>query len=262
MPTIKFKTYSLYYEEYGNGQPLILIAGLASDSQSWLPVIDRLAEHFRVFVFDNIGVGRSSQNNANTTIKKMAENCAELIKHLNLTSVHLLGHSMGGMIAMELAVKYPNMVDKMALVATSPKLNERNTELFNDWVSYLKSGMEKGLWFKNLFYWIFSPGFFEDKVSLERAVKIAIDYPYPQSDNSFENQVNAMNEFDGTEELNSIEAATLIIYGENDILFPPEENQGLLKGITNAKSVTIPNAAHSIHMENPGGFVDTVIGFL
>jgi len=254
MPVLKLNSHNLYFEVHGSGDPLVLIAGLASDSQSWLPIVEPLSKKYQVIVFDNRGVGRSSPIDIDMNISQMADDCFALIKHLNLSSVNVLGHSMGGMIAMNLAVKYPEMVDKLILVATATKLNNRNLELFNDWSSYLKSGMEKQLWFKNLFYWIYSSEFFEDKMALDQVVKMAIDYPYPQSDSSFENQVKAMSEFNIASEMNKIKATTLIINGEKDIVFPQKETRKIFKRIDKLKSLTIAHSAHSIHIENPEDF--------
>ena len=71
---------SIYYEEHGKGKPLVLIAGLASDSQSWLPVIGKLSEYFRVIIFDARGLGRSSKDNADVSIRSMADDCVKLIR--------------------------------------------------------------------------------------------------------------------------------------------------------------------------------------
>ena len=252
----------LYIQEFGSGQPLILIAGLASDSQSWLPVIIKLSKHFRVITFDNRGVGRSPHENDGITIQRMTDDCVELMEHLNLSSAYILGHSMGGMIAMDLAVRYPDMVEKLILEATAPKLSSRNKELFSDWVSYLKTGMDKGLWFRNIFYWIFSPEFFEDKEMLDQAVKMSVDYPYPQTDKSFENQVKAVSVFDCTSEIDKIQSPTLIMNGEQDLLFSSSRAPELFRNTANLQYVTISKAAHSIHMDNPDGFTKAVVDFL
>jgi len=252
----------LYFQEFGSSQPLILIAGLASDSQSWLPVIVKLSKYFRVIIFDNRGVGRSPQDNDGITIQQMTDDCVKLMEHLNLSSVYVLGHSMGGMIAMDLSIRYPELIDKLILEAITPKLNNRNKELFADWVSYLKSGMDKSLWYRNMFYWIFSPKFFEDTVILDQAVKMSINYPYPQSDKSFENQVNAASVFNCVSEIYKIQSPTLIMNGEQDLLFSSSDASELFKDIDHLQYVTIPNAAHSIHMDNPDGFTDAVVDFL
>ena len=262
MNKMSVKESSLYYQEMGSGEPLVLIAGLASDSQSWLPVVVQLSKHFRVIIFDNRGVGRSPAENENITIQKMTDDCVSLMKYLNLSSANILGHSMGGMIAMDMAARYPKLVDKLILEATAPKISMRNIELFNDWVEYLKSGMEKELWFRNVFYWIFSPAFFNDKEMVNQAVSMSINYRYPQSDISFENQVNSVSLFDYTSEISNIQASTLIIYGQEDLLFSESETDDLFRNLTNSKTVIIPKAAHSIHMDNPQGFIDAVVEFL
>ncbi len=261
MQKMNINESSLYFQEFGSGKPLVLIAGLASDSQSWLPVIVKLSKHFRVIIFDNRGVGRSPSDNADITIQKMTDDCVALMEHLNLSSAYVLGHSMGGMIAMDLAVRYPNLVKKLVLEATAPKISMRNKELFKDWSAYLKTGMEKQLWFRNIFYWIFSPAFFNNEVMLEQAVTMAIYYPYPQSDESFENQVKAVSIFDYTSKVGNIQSSTLIMYGQEDLLFSELETDDLFKDMSNSKTIIIPKAAHSIHMDNPEGFTEVVVDF-
>ncbi len=260
--TTQSASLQLYYEEHGSGQPLVLIAGLASDSQSWLPIIGPLSEHFRVIVFDNWGTGRSPLDNTGITIEQMADDCFKLINYLGFSSAYILGHSMGGMIAASLAINHPGVVDKLVLEATSPVIDNRNRQLFNDWNEYLKTGMDKRLWFKNLFYWIFSPAFFEDEQVLNQALQLSLDYPYPQPDASFENQVKAVSEFDATSSLHKIKAPTLIVNGEHDLLFYGSASKELFTGIQNKKEVTIKGAAHSIHMEQPELFSEKVVDFL
>ena len=121
--------------------------------------------------------------------------------------------------------------------------------------------MEKQLWFKNIFYWIFSPEFFKNKEILTQALNMAVDYPYPQSDISFENQVKAISTFNCISEINKIQAPTLIIYGEDDMLFPKSKIAELFKTVVLAQSIIIPRASHSIHIDNPGDFSDSVISF-
>jgi len=261
MKKMNISETSIYYEERGNGQPLLLIAGLASDSQSWLPVIIGLSKHFRVITFDNRGIGRSPQDNTDITIQNMAEDAATLLRHLDLYSVAVLGHSMGGMIAMELAIKYPDLVDKLILEATSPVISSRNIDLFSDWVQYLKDNMDKRLWFRNLFYWIFSPEFFNDENALNQAVNMSLVYRYPQSDESFENQVKAISEYNCTDKLKEIKVSTLVMTGKLDLLFDSDKAPKLFNEITNLQCITIPKAAHSIHMDNPIGFINAVVNF-
>ncbi len=256
------KEFGLYYKEYGSGEPLLLIAGLASDSQSWLTVITKLSKYYKVIVFDNVGVGRSSQDNTGATITTMADDCAKLLEYLNIKSANICGHSMGGMIAMDLAIRYPEKVNKLILVATSPKLSARNISLFNDWSLYLQLGMKKELWFRNLFYWIFTPDFFNDSAIVNQTIKMSINYRYPQSNASFNNQVIAISSFNCENKLSLIKAKTLAIFGEFDLLFEYKNKSLITDNIPDCEYVIIPNAAHSIHVDNPDFFIKTLLNFL
>jgi pimeloyl-ACP methyl ester carboxylesterase len=262
MPSRNLNGVDLYYEIRGKGKPLMLVAGLASDSQSWKPIIKDLASHYAVITPDNRGVGRTKPQDVDTSIQKIADDCIELIRYLGFQSVALLGHSMGGFVALDCAFRYPENVSKLILAGTSAFNCERNNALFNDWASYLESGMDLEHWFKNVFYWVFTRRFFNDRDAFNEAIRFALDYPYPQSKIAFGKQVEAIKEFNCVEDLAGIKQKTLIIYGKEDLLFPPQESIEVLKAIPDSTVSLIENAAHSIHLENPGAFTDRVLNFL
>jgi pimeloyl-ACP methyl ester carboxylesterase len=252
----------LYYEIHGKGAPLMLIAGLASDSQSWQPIINDLSGYYSVILPDNRGVGRTKPQDVETSIQRITDDCIALVKHLGLSSVDLLGDSMGGFVALDCAIRYPEYVAKLILAGTSVYNSERNNALYLDWVSYLESGMDLTHWFRNVFYWIFSERFFKDKGALNDALRLAIEYPYPQSKIAFRNQVNALKVFNCLQSLPSIKSKTLILCGKEDLLFPPEESGTLLRSIPESIFTVIENAAHSIHVENPKAFTRCILDFL
>jgi len=263
MPSTRINDVDLYYEIHGKGVPLLLVAGLASDSQSWQPITGDLAQQYSVITPDNRGVGRTKPSDIDISIQHITNDCIALVRYLGLSSVNLLGHSMGGFVALDCAVRYPEYVDKLILSGTSAFNSKRNNALFLDWVSYLESGMDLALWFRNIFYWIFSRRFFEDKEVVNDAIRFAIEYPYLQSRIAFKNQVKAIEDFNCLEGLPGIRSKTMVICGEEDLLFPPEECGNLLsKAIPNAKLSLISNAAHSIHIDNPQAFTDCIQGFL
>jgi len=159
MPSTIVNGIDLYYEIHGKGEPLMLIAGLASDSQSWQPIMEDLSRNYRVITPDNRGVGRTKPSDINISIQQIADDCISLVRHLGLSSVNMLGHSMGGFVALDCAIRYPEYISKLILAGTSAFNSERNNALLLDWVSYLESGMDLKLWFRNTFYWIFSNRF-------------------------------------------------------------------------------------------------------
>lgn len=262
MPSMIVNGVDLYYEIHGKGTALMLVAGLASDSQSWQLIMKDLSRHYRVIIPDNRGTGKTKPQDIETSIHQITDDCIALIRYLGLSSVTLLGHSMGGFVALDCAIRYPEHVSKLILAGTSAFNSERNNALFRDWASYLESGMDLECWFRNVFYWIFSKRFFEDQGALNDAVRFAIEYPYPQSRIAFKKQVSAIKEFSCLEDLPSIKLKTMILCGKKDLLFPPEESIRVLQAIPGSTFSLIEDAAHSIHMENPKAFTDCVLNFL
>jgi pimeloyl-ACP methyl ester carboxylesterase len=262
MPSTIVNGVDLYYEIHGKGTPLMLVAGQTSDSQSWQPIMEDLSQHYRVITPDNRGVGRTKPQDIETSIQQITDDCIALIRYLGLSSVTLLGHSMGGFVAQDCAIRYPGHVSKLILAGTSAFNSERNNALFLDWASYLESGMYLEYWFRNVFYWIFSKRFFTDKGALNDAVRFGIEYPYSQNKTAFKKQVTAIKEFNCLEGLPNIKSKTMILCGKEDLLFPPEESINVLQEIPGSIFSIIEDAAHSIHMENPKAFTDCVLNFL
>lgn len=262
MPSTIVNGVDLYYEIHGKGTPLMLVAGLASDSQSWQPIMKDLSQHYCVIIPDNRGAGRTKPQDIEISIQQITDDCITLIRYLGLSSVNLLGHSMGGFVALDCAIRYPEHVFKLILAGTSAFNSERNNALFLDWASYLESGMDLEHWFRNVFYWIFSKRFFKDKGALDDAMRFAIEYPYPQSRIAFKKQVNAIKGFNCLEGLPGIKLKTMILCGKEDLLFPPEESIKVLQVIPGSIFSLIEDAGHSIHIENPRAFTDCVLNFL
>jgi pimeloyl-ACP methyl ester carboxylesterase len=233
----------LYYEEHGRGAPLLLIARLASDSQSWLPALAGLAASFRVILVDNRGIGRTSPLETRTSIRAMADDCVALVRHLRLGAVNVVGHSMGGFIAQDLALRYPEHVEKLVLAATGSCSSKRNDALFTGWADALDAGAAPDPWFRELFRWIFSAGFLADTKTVDDLVRFAVEYPFPQPAGAFRNQVEAIAEFDNTGQLSRLRVPTLVLAGSEDL-------------------AAIDGAGHALHVEQPAAFNRQVSGFL
>ncbi|MDD3516642.1 MAG: alpha/beta fold hydrolase [Synergistaceae bacterium] len=252
----------LYYEVHGDGPPLLLVAGLASDVSSWQTVLPALSEHFRVILVDNRGIGRSVPEDAPVSVDLMADDCAALIDHLGYGPVHVLGHSMGGFTALSLAARYPDRVKKLVLAATGEKSSSRNTLLFSDLADLYERGEDPAGFFRTVFYWIFSPAFFEDEGTVKGAVEFALSYPFPQAPVSFRNQVNAIAAFDGRGLARSVKVPALVLAGTEDLLFPAAAGRELAEKFPRGKYLAIEGAAHSIHVEKPKEFAEAVVSFL
>lgn len=261
MPYMQNDTIQIYYELHGSGPPLMLIAGLASDSQSWLPVIPSFARHFTLILPDNRGVGRSSQE-CETSIPLMADDCIALLRHLNLPCTALLGHSMGGMVALETARRYPDMVKQLIVTASAARNPARNNLLFRDWADGYEDGSDRRAWYRSLLYWILSEFFFEEPGVLEATLDYLCTYPWPQSPQAFRKQTQAIADFNATPWLHELATPTCIIAAERDILISPELSRKLADTIPNALLQIMTDAPHSLHTEQPELFVRYVTSFL
>jgi pimeloyl-ACP methyl ester carboxylesterase len=126
MPTVKVNDIQMYYEIHGEGKPLLLIGGLGLDLSELQSISGWLAQRYQVIVFDNRGAGRTDKPDIPYSIEMMAEDTAELMKALAIERASLLGISMGGKIALDLALRHPEGVEKLLLASTSARvLNTR-----------------------------------------------------------------------------------------------------------------------------------------
>ncbi|MDD5762816.1 MAG: alpha/beta hydrolase, partial [bacterium] len=111
MPHTEAPGFRMYYEEHGSGFPLLMINGLGSDHLEWLHQVPAFEARFRVIVFDNRGTGKSGVPPGPYTTAQMADDAAALLRFLGIVQSHVLGVSLGGMIAQEVALRHPDLVD-------------------------------------------------------------------------------------------------------------------------------------------------------
>jgi len=262
MPSVRINNIDCYYEIHGNGRPLILIAGLASDSQSWQPILRGLAEYFKVVIFDNRGIGRTQYPQDSFQISTLALDAVCLLDELVIERADILGHSMGGYIAQEIAIEYPERVNRLILASTCAVTSQKNKSIFGDLFKILESGKDYELFIREFFYSIFTPEYLSNKENFESAVKSALHYPFPVTPEGFRLQVEALSNFSSQDRLSRIKASTLLMAGRKDILVTSEEAQLLADKIPFVKPLYLENAAHSFQVEQPGLFVDCAAEFL
>ncbi len=260
MPEAIVNGLKLYYEIRGDGPPLLLISGLGTDSLTWLSVRGGLARHFRVITFDNRGAGRSRTPDTPYTIVDMADDARRLLAHCGIGKAHILGHSMGGYIAQELAGKFPECVDKLILADTAPVSSERNNTFFRDFLGWWKKGMDLEARLRHWTFWLFTPERFADGGFIENYIQAALGAPYPQTIPGFQGQIEAIASFDARDRLDKIRAETLIIEGKEDILILPREAE-TLKRIPGSSLLSIPEAAHLLYVEQPDAFSRALVEF-
>ena len=120
MPCTDAPGFRMYYEVHGDGFPFLLINGLGGDHTEWLLQLPEFSRHFQVIVFDNRGAGDSEAPPGPYSTAQMADDAVALLSFLGISRTHVLGFSMGGMIAQEVALRHPERVDRLVLACTSP----------------------------------------------------------------------------------------------------------------------------------------------
>src|SRR5438876_952183 len=121
MPYVEVNYIQMYYEIHGDGEPLVLIVGLGTDISEWDGIIRWLAKIYKVLAFDNRGAGRTDKPDTHYSIEMMADDTAGFMQTLGIQQAHILGISMGGRIALALALQHPKRIKKLVLVSTSAR---------------------------------------------------------------------------------------------------------------------------------------------
>lgn len=262
MPTVEVRNIRLYHETHGEGQPLLLIAGLGLDAASWGPQIPSLAGKFRVIVFDNRGAGRSSAPAPPYTTAEMTEDAIALMDALETKQAHVLGLSMGGLIAQELAISHPDRVKSLILATTAAKLPHRARGIIDVWNRMINAGVDPEIVFREQFLWVFTERFLADESRVSGFVKMFLSNPNPPTQRGFAGQAAACLSHDTRSRLSRINVPTLVLVGREDIFFPVPVCEELARAIPGARLAVLEGGGHAFATEISVDFNRTVVEFL
>jgi len=266
MPTTQVNDIEVYYETRGEGSPLMLINGWGGNLNSWsTSMVCLLSEHHRVIMMDNRGTGRSGKPDAPYTMDMMAADTAGLLDALGVKYAHVMGFSMGGIVAQTLALNHPDKVRSLVLCGTNPGGVHRisssihvQTELALI-ASPLPEMTERDRTVK-LLYLIYSRGYVEE--SLEKLILDETYSDHPTPDYALMRQSQAIAGFDSYDRLPNLRTPTLVMTGENDVLVPPGNSATLAERIPGAELVKIPGAGHGFLKQRTDEAVPKILGFL
>jgi pimeloyl-ACP methyl ester carboxylesterase len=253
----------LYYEVYGEGEPLLLIMGLGANHLGWAAQVPVFAREFRVIIFDNRGTGQSDfSEDVDYTIPLLADDAAALLDFLGVDAAHVYGVSMGGMIAQELALRHPDKVRSLILGATwpgGPNAVASEPEAIQALVD--QGSAADGAVSPALLDVLFSPEYVAEHGSelLERFQGMG-DYP-ETSPEAYAAQLQAIGRYDTYDRLPDIAAPTLVLHGTDDPLLPVANGRILAERIPGAKLVLFEGARHG-YMEKEAEADAAVLDFL
>jgi len=261
MPLVRANGIDVYYEVKGAGEPLLLIAGFACDHTIWSEIVADLAAHFRVVVFDNWGVGQSLSANSTTTIRQMAKDAAGLLDAIGLGPVHVAGHSMGGLIAQELALARPKQVRSLTLLSTCAELDARGKAIIESWGD-LPRQVDPTTATRLILPWMYTNSYYAKPGAIDQIIKQILANPFPPSVVGIHGQSRAISACDTSDRLSDIHCPTLVVVGREDILLPVEFANQLVRGIEGAELVVLEKTGHGLLIESPRAVKAAMLDFL
>lgn len=257
MPQFNHDAATIHYEVMGGGEPLLLIAGTASDGASWGPLLPLLAGR-QLILIDNRGSGQTRVEGS-LSHDEMIEDCAALLDHLGLGAVDVVGHSLGAFLALGLAARHPAHVRRVTSLCLGA-MDARTRAVFDELAEvYFLVPPEN--FFRLLYPWLFSNPFFADPDTVAAAAAASAGYPHRQSPGDFARQIAAM-QHPARFDLAAISCPVLVVAAEHDLLAPPSAVAAAHVAIPRHELLTIPGAAHSIHWERPEAVAEAILDFL
>ena len=249
----------IYWEEAGGGPPLLLIMGLGYAHQMWHRTTPLVSKHFRTILFDNRGVGKSDLPPGPYPIATMAADAAAVLDAAGAESADVYGISMGGMIAQEFAIQYPQRVRKLILGCTAcggPKVVRAEPEVNQVLMMRGNMTMDEGI--EAAVPYIYDPDTPRPRIEEDLVIRRAT-YPKPEA---YSAQLQGILAWESYSRLGQIKAPTLVIHGETDRLVPVGNGKLIAETISGSKLVTIPHASHIYMTDQPEISNKAVMDFL
>ena len=257
MPTIRTKEMTFYYEEAGLGEPLLLLHGLGSSTADWPMQMEAFAARYRVIAVDLRGHGRSTKPPGPYTIPMFANDTVTFLKAVQIPSAHILGISLGGMIAFQLAVSAPEMVKSLVIVNSVPSMVVMG---FADrWQLWRRSAIVELMGVRRMGEYL-APRLFPKPEQAE--LRQEIIQRWAQNDKkAYLASMRSFVGWDVTQQLANIQCPTLVISADEDY-WPVAEKDAYTAKIPQARLLVINDSRHATPVDQPEVFNTAVLDFL
>ena len=258
MPFVENAGTKIYWDEEGRGAPVLMIMGLGWASNMWHRTRPVLTAQYRTIAFDNRGAGRSEVPPGPYTMASMASDAAAVLDAAGVESAHLLGASMGGMIAQEFALQYPRRVRSLILACTAPGGPHAVQPESAAIEMLFRTGLKPQQRARAAVPFLYDSGTPQDRVD-EDLAELSKFYPVPEG---FSAQLQAILAWEAYSRLPQITVSTLVIHGVNDRLVP-HGNAGLIaRRIPGAGVLDLAEAGHIFFTDQPAAAHRAILEFL
>lgn len=249
----------IYWDEQGEGPPILLVMGLGYPSCMWHRIRPVLAKNFRTIALDNRGVGSSDVPTGPYPISLMASDAAAVLDAAKVDSAHVFGVSMGGMIAQEFALQYPKRVRSLILGCTAAG-GPTAVRAEQDAIAMLKTRdrMSPDQALQAPVPFIYDPATPQERIDDD----LELRRPWLPRPEGYAAQLQGVLAWEGYSRLPAIHAPTLVIHGESDRLVPPANGKLIAERIPGSKLVMIPHASHLFLTDQTESATHIVLRFL
>ena len=258
MPFAKINGININYIIQGQGEPLVMIQGFSADQSLWKSQIPAFKKQYQIITFDNRGVGKSDKPQGPYSPKMMAEDTVKLMDYLNIEKAHILGHSMGGLIAQEIAINYHERVMKLILASTWAYQDNDANGITSAMLEVAKLPIRQAgvllvdaIMNKTFNRWFVAPALKNYWRRIKEPDAIGIKA-----------QLDGQMGYNSLDKLPSIKAQTMVLTGTKDRVIKPTSSETIANGIPNARLVTIEKGSHADFIEMGKVFNKEVLNFL
>jgi 3-oxoadipate enol-lactonase len=259
MPFVENHAVNIYWDEQGAGAPVLLIMGLGYPSCMWHRTRPGLAIRYRTVALDNRGVGQSDVPPGPYQMALMASDAAAVLDAAGVKRAHIFGVSMGGMIAQEFALQYPDRVYSLVLGCTAPGgPNAVKAEPEARDLLMARGKMTPDQAMEASVPYIYAPTTPRARIEEDFAIR----RKRFTSLQGYMAQLQGIISWEAYSRLSTIRVPTLVIHGESDRLVPPANGRLIAEGIPGARLVVLPQASHIFTTDQPDAALDAILDFL
>lgn len=261
MAFFKFNDYNIYYEEHGEGKPLVVLNGIMMSTASWKEFIAPFSACNRLILVDFLDQGQSDRLDGQQYDHAIQIALVKaLLDHLKLDRVCLMGISYGSEIALEFALDYPNKVERLLLFNATARTGPWLGDIGDAWNL---ATVNPDAYYLTTIPVIYSPGFYMAKNDWMNARRKVLRPVF--GDEKFVKAMirltNSSRNYDVSDRLPELTVPTLVVSCQQDYLTPLEEQQYIASRIANAHHVVLPNCGHASMYEQPLLYASLVVGF-
>jgi 3-oxoadipate enol-lactonase len=265
MSNFSYQGKQIFYAVDGTvGKPLLILNGIMMSTRSWTAFVPSLCAANRFIRLDFFDQGQTDKLPGQTYTQELQVDLVKaLLDHLGIAKINLVGISYGGEVALRVALKYPNLVDRLVLFNTSPYTSPWLKEIGRGWIAAGKT--RDGLaYYQTAIPVIYSPHYYESRLDWMERRKITLIPVFSNPDflDAMERLTISAESYDVRKELAFVKAKTLIVTAEEDYLTPIDNQKYLYEKIQGSEWIKIPVSGHASMYERPLLFTTLILGFV